>query len=79
MAMLLSGIYVLVFVGLVSIILGIWFYITETIRTIPMLILKQITLKDLHELALIKTDAFIKVVAPAITILIMLAIVFYYM
>lgn len=79
MYMLISGFIMIVFIGMIALVLGIYFYITEIIRGIPMLILKQTNLQGLHDMAWIKTDAFVKVLAPTLAILSMVYVGFYYM
>ncbi len=78
MYMLFSGFIMIAFVGVIALVLGLYFYITEIIRGIPMLILKQTNLQGLHDMAWIKTDAFVKVLAPTLAILSMVYVVFYY-
>lgn len=78
MYMLISGVIMIAFVGMISLVLGFYFYITEIIRGIPMLILREINLQGLHDMAWIKTDAFVKVLAPTLAILSMAYVAFYY-
>ncbi len=79
MYMLLSGFVMIAFIGMIALVLGFYFYVTEIIRGIPMLILREIDLQGLHDIAWIKTDAFVKVLAPTLAILSMVYVGFYYM
>lgn len=77
--MLISGFIMIAFIGMIALVLGLYFYITEIIRGIPMLILKRSDFQGLHNMAWIKTDAFVKVLAPTLAILSTIYVAFYYM